>query len=157
MSGSRNHDAVSLRLLSRAQEEDEEREDEAREDEDVPALADAADQQALPQSLTLQRALDPSVTRGAAWAADGAAAAALAAAEDEEPLGSGPDTRLRPLRLGARGGAAGGVISRRGSPSALKIAAATGTRSSATGAAGTGASIGERVDDAVRWRDGSHG
>ena len=144
---------ASLRLLSRAQEEDEEREDEAHEDADVLDLADFANKQVLPESLTFQRAVDPSETRGAAWAADGAAAAALAADKDEETLETGPDARPGPLRLGARGKAVGGVISRRGSPNALKAGAALGTRSSGTGAAEAGTRAGACIIEAVMWRD----
>ena len=87
--------------------------------------AGVADRESLPGALTVQGGANPSETRGAAWAAEGAAAAALA--EVERPTDEGPDSRKQPLQLGVRGGAAAG-IDRTALPRVQPAAAAAGTK-----------------------------
>ena len=124
-------------MLRPTQDETEEEEDEL--------LASVAGREGLPEALTeglpdaLTRrggASDASAeTRGAAWAADGVAAAALAAVEaeeEDEPPDEGPDTRALPLQAKPRGGAAAGAVSRQGLPKVQPATTAAGT-AAATG------------------------
>ncbi len=105
----------------------------------------AADREGLPEALTFQGAEDASETRGAAWAADSVAAAALAAVEEEgveDTLDEGPDARALPLTVGGARSGAAGAVRRRGPPRVQPAEAA---------AAGTRAASGGNLADSAGW------
>ncbi len=109
--------------------------DESEEDEEE-LQAMAADREGLPEALTFQGGgQDAAETRGAAWAADGVAAAALAAVEEDEsedPPDEGPDTRALPATVGGVRSEAAGAVRRRGPPKVQPArAAAAGTDAAA--------------------------
>ena len=112
-----------------------------REDEEDDAVADAAGIKSLPESLALRRGADPSETRGAAWAAEGAAAAVLA--ELERPSDEVPATRARSSGLGAAAAAVKGTGPRKNQPM---------TAAAVTKPAKRVATVADTAGGCCRWR-----